>query len=187
MGKSCWRALDFVVIFLWLIRTAKFEVCSIENIIWWQFKSQKYEEDLYGKKLLEGKACPNLAVLHIFSCSFHFSIHKVPSINLVGRSRDLLSQKAYCLQLKFFRNLWRVCVVARLLLCDYLSWCWSVCFFEFVLPDEMSVGRKEAFEIFRRDYSHNDTIEENKVALKQRWVSHTMTLQKLSHTTILQK
>ena len=23
----------------------------------------------------------------------------------VGRSRDLLSQKAYCLQLKFFRNL----------------------------------------------------------------------------------
>ena len=37
-----------------LIRTATFEVCSIENKIWWQFKSRKYEEDLYGKKLLEG-------------------------------------------------------------------------------------------------------------------------------------
>ena len=37
-----------------LIRPAKFEVRSIENKIWWQFKSQKYEEDLYVKKLLEG-------------------------------------------------------------------------------------------------------------------------------------
>lgn len=35
--------------------------------------------------------------------------------------------------------------------------------------DEMSVGRKEAFETFRRDYSHNDTIEENKQNLKQRY------------------
>lgn len=35
--------------------------------------------------------------------------------------------------------------------------------------DEMSVGRKEAFETFRRDYPHNDTIEENKQTLKQRY------------------
>lgn len=35
--------------------------------------------------------------------------------------------------------------------------------------DEMSVGRKEAFETFRRDYPHNDTIEENKRTLKQRY------------------
>lgn len=35
--------------------------------------------------------------------------------------------------------------------------------------DEMSVGRKEAFETFRRDYPHNDTIEENKHTLKQRY------------------
>ncbi|XP_073248269.1 kinesin-like protein KIF6 [Porites lutea] len=35
--------------------------------------------------------------------------------------------------------------------------------------DEMSVGRKEAFETFRRDYVHNDTIEENKHNLKQRY------------------
>ena len=34
--------------------------------------------------------------------------------------------------------------------------------------EEMSVGRKEAFEIFRRDYAHNETIEENKKTLKQR-------------------
>lgn len=33
----------------------------------------------------------------------------------------------------------------------------------------MSVGRKEAFETFRRDYPHNDTIEENKQTLKQRY------------------
>lgn len=35
--------------------------------------------------------------------------------------------------------------------------------------DEMSVGRKEAFETFRRDYDHNDTIEENKQTLKLRY------------------
>lgn len=35
--------------------------------------------------------------------------------------------------------------------------------------DEMSVGRKEAFETFRRDYAQNDTIEENKQTLKQRY------------------
>lgn len=37
--------------------------------------------------------------------------------------------------------------------------------------DEMSVGRKEAFETFRRDYPYNGTIEENKQTLKQRFVS----------------
>ena len=37
--------------------------------------------------------------------------------------------------------------------------------------DEMSVGRKEAFETFRRDYAQNDTIEENKQTLKQRLMS----------------
>lgn len=34
----------------------------------------------------------------------------------------------------------------------------------------MSVGRKEAFETFRRDYDHNDTIEENKQTLKLRFM-----------------
>ncbi|XP_053407299.1 kinesin-like protein KIF6 [Mercenaria mercenaria] len=34
---------------------------------------------------------------------------------------------------------------------------------------DMSVGRQEAFEIFRRDYDHNDAIEENKQELKQRY------------------
>lgn len=34
---------------------------------------------------------------------------------------------------------------------------------------DMSVGRQEAFEIFRRDYYNNLTIEENKHNLKQRY------------------
>ena len=33
----------------------------------------------------------------------------------------------------------------------------------------MSVGRQEAFEMFRRDYDHNDAIEQNKQELKQRY------------------
>ena len=33
----------------------------------------------------------------------------------------------------------------------------------------MSIGRQEAFEIFRRDYEHNQTIEDNKDSLKQRY------------------
>ena len=33
----------------------------------------------------------------------------------------------------------------------------------------MSIGRQEAFEIFRRDYEHNDAIEENKQVLKDRY------------------
>ena len=32
----------------------------------------------------------------------------------------------------------------------------------------MSVGRKETFEVFKRDYVHNDTVEEHKRRLKQR-------------------
>ncbi|KAK3576776.1 hypothetical protein CHS0354_014591 [Potamilus streckersoni] len=36
---------------------------------------------------------------------------------------------------------------------------------------DMSIGRQEAFEIFRRDYEHNDAIEENKQALKERYAS----------------
>ena len=31
------------------------------------------------------------------------------------------------------------------------------------------MGRQEAFDIFRRDYEHNATIEENKQSLKQRY------------------
>jgi len=31
----------------------------------------------------------------------------------------------------------------------------------------MSIGRREAYEVFRRDYEHNDTIESNKQTLKQ--------------------
>ncbi|XP_063958101.1 kinesin-like protein KIF6 [Lytechinus pictus] len=34
---------------------------------------------------------------------------------------------------------------------------------------DMTVGRQEAFEIFRRDYEHNLTIEENKHQLKERY------------------
>ncbi|XP_031565280.1 kinesin-like protein KIF6 isoform X2 [Actinia tenebrosa] len=34
---------------------------------------------------------------------------------------------------------------------------------------EMSVGRKEAFEVFKRDYVHNDTVEDHKRSLKQRY------------------
>ena len=34
---------------------------------------------------------------------------------------------------------------------------------------DMSVGRQEAFEIFRRDYEQNQTIDDNKVNLKQRY------------------
>ena len=33
----------------------------------------------------------------------------------------------------------------------------------------MSIGRQEAFEIFRRDYEHNDSIEDNKQELKERY------------------
>ena len=39
----------------------------------------------------------------------------------------------------------------------------------FLTVGDMSVGRQEAFEIFRRDYEHNDAIEENKQELKQRY------------------
>ncbi|KAK2187568.1 hypothetical protein NP493_161g00027 [Ridgeia piscesae] len=34
---------------------------------------------------------------------------------------------------------------------------------------EMSLGRQEAFEIFRRDYIHNQTIDDNKQTLKDRY------------------
>ena len=34
--------------------------------------------------------------------------------------------------------------------------------------DDMSQGRREAFEVFRADYPHNLNIEENKRTLKQR-------------------
>ena len=33
----------------------------------------------------------------------------------------------------------------------------------------MSIGRQEAFELFRRDYSHNQMIDDNKMVLKQRY------------------
>lgn len=51
--------------------------------------------------------------------------------------------------------------------------CFSYCNVLSYILDEMSVGRKEAFETFRRDYPHNDTIEENKQTLKQRLLSRT--------------
>ena len=41
-------------------------------------------------------------------------------------------------------------------------------YFIFLVGD-MSIGRQEAFEIFRRDYEHNDTIEENTRELKSRY------------------
>ena len=34
---------------------------------------------------------------------------------------------------------------------------------------ELSTGRQEAYEIFKRDYEHNETIENNKAVLKQRY------------------
>jgi len=37
----------------------------------------------------------------------------------------------------------------------------------FYLVGNMSMGRREAYEWFRRDYEHNDTIESNKRTLKQ--------------------
>ena len=40
----------------------------------------------------------------------------------------------------------------------------------FLVVGEMSLGRQEAFEIFRRDYEHNDTINDNKQTLKQRYI-----------------
>lgn len=46
---------------------------------------------------------------------------------------------------------------------DVLSW-----FVDHSVGD-MSVGRQEAFEIFRRDYYNNPTIEGNKHDLKQRY------------------
>ena len=39
----------------------------------------------------------------------------------------------------------------------------------FLYTGDMSVGRQEAFNIFRRDYSQNTTIEDNKLLLKQRY------------------
>ncbi|XP_028398653.1 kinesin-like protein KIF6 isoform X1 [Dendronephthya gigantea] len=37
------------------------------------------------------------------------------------------------------------------------------------MKDDMSQGRREAFEVFRADYPHNSNIEENKRTLKQRY------------------
>uniref|UniRef100_S4R6T5 Kinesin-like protein n=1 Tax=Petromyzon marinus TaxID=7757 RepID=S4R6T5_PETMA len=42
-------------------------------------------------------------------------------------------------------------------------------FLEPVVYGEKSTGRKEAFDIFRRDYADNITIEDNKYILKQRY------------------
>ena len=42
-------------------------------------------------------------------------------------------------------------------------------FFFLVSVGELSTGRQEAYEIFKRDYEHNDTIENNKAVLKQRY------------------
>lgn len=36
------------------------------------------------------------------------------------------------------------------------------------MREEMSLGRQEAFEIFRRDHADSVTIEDNKQILKQR-------------------
>ena len=92
-------------------RTAKFEVCiALEYNIWWQFEYRKWQEDLYGKKLLDSKACypatfshinpvsiskisistkfyasmlqtSNLAILLFFSALSISAIHKVPGIS----------------------------------------------------------------------------------------------------------
>ena len=60
--------LKFILGTLWILRKWKeqeryVELPSLRSValkykIWWQFKSQKYWEDLYGKRLLDGKACP---------------------------------------------------------------------------------------------------------------------------------
>lgn len=59
---------------------------------------------------------------------------------------------------------------------NFSSRCYEVVFrfSRFYSTEEMSVGRKEAFEVFRRDYVHNDTIEENKKTLKQRFVFYSL-------------
>jgi len=67
-----------------------------------------------------------------------------------------------------FKRLW-IDANARVWCCSVFTLLAYVLFLLYFL-DEMSVGRKEAFETFRRDYVHNDTIEENKHNLKQRLV-----------------
>ena len=46
---------------------------------------------------------------------------------------------------------------------------------------DMSVGRREAFDLFRRDYEHNDTIESNKQTLKQLCVEAKQLGEQLAH------
>lgn len=40
--------------------------------------------------------------------------------------------------------------------------------FQIGMREEMSLGRQEAFEIFKRDHADSVTIEDNKQVLKQR-------------------
>jgi len=56
----------------------------------------------------------------------------------------------------------RQCSNANWLVID--AWQSAVCL---RLVGNMSIGRREAYELFRRDYEHNDTIESNKHRLKQ--------------------
>lgn len=52
----------------------------------------------------------------------------------------------------------------------------------FITVGDMSVGRQEAFEIFRRDYYNNPTIEENKYNLKQRYAEAKSLGEKVNKT-----
>ena len=47
---------------------------------------------------------------------------------------------------------------------------------------DLSMGRQEAFEIFRRDYEHNQTINDNKQLLKDRYAEAKSLGEKVNHT-----
>ena len=52
----------------------------------------------------------------------------------------------------------------------WISFMWSLTLHFYL--GEMSVGRQEAFELFKRDYADHELIEENKKGLKSRYVSY---------------
>ena len=86
MGHVTYPPLNLILGTLWtrneksrkkISRTATFEVCvAFKYNIWWQFKSQKWY--LYGKKLLDSKAChPAIQTLlnpAIWKCSHFLNI-----------------------------------------------------------------------------------------------------------------
>ncbi len=54
--------------------------------------------------------------------------------------------------------------------------------FHCVSVGQLSAGRQEAFEIFRRDYEHNEMIDENKAELRQRYTEAKQLGEQLKNT-----